>query len=124
MTRITTTLLVMVLLLNGAVGVMEASGLANDLGVEFAPGVSDAVQDIKTDAQAGFSVSGGMGETLFSLFASGLGVFKLAVEVVFALPQLLRNLGIPGYVVTFVMVPVYVISLLEFAYVATGRDLL
>lgn len=123
MTRVTSTILVILILMNGTVTVMEGSGLASDLGVELAPGVSETMNDIVETAKEGFEVGAGLGETLFSLFAAGLGVMRLVFETTFAAPQMFLNLGFPQWFVVPVFAPVYVIGLLELVYAATGRDL-
>lgn len=123
MTRVTSTILVVLILMNSSVTIMEGSGLASDLGVELAPGVKDTMDDIVENAKQGFSVSGGLGETLFSLFAAGLGVMRLVVETTFVAPQMFLNLGFPSWFVVPVFAPAYVIGLLELVYAATGRDL-
>ncbi len=123
MSRITSTLLIFLILTNGAVTVMEGSGLSDDLGVELAPGVDKAVDDVVKNAEDGFTASEGLGDTLFSLFAAAMGTFKILIEGVFSMPQMFLNLGFPGWIVWPLFAPVYVISTLEFIYAATGRVL-
>lgn len=123
MSRVTSTILVILILMNSSVTIMEGSGLADDLGVELAPGVGETMDDIVENAKDGFSVSGGLGNTLFSMFAAGIGVMRLIVETTFAAPQMFLNLGFPSWFIVPIFAPVYVISLLELTYAATGRDL-
>ena len=123
MARVTTSILVVLILMNGSVTVMAGSGLADDLGVELAPGATEAMDDIVENAQQGFSVSGGLGDTLFSLFAAGLGVMRLVFETAFAAPSMFINVGFPSWFVVPIFMPFYIIGLLELVYAATGRDL-
>jgi hypothetical protein len=122
-TRITTAVLVFMLLFNGGVTVMEGSGLSEDLGVTLAPGVDEAMDNVVDNAKDGFSASEGLGNTLFSLFAAAMGTFQLLIQGVFSFPSMLLNLGFPGWFVVPMFAPMYVISTLELIYAATGRGL-
>lgn len=122
MTRITSTILVMLILLNGTVTIMQGSGLSDDIGVNLAPGVDETLQDTIDEARNGFSADGGFGETLFSLFAAGLGVMELIVQTTYAAPSMFMNLGFPVWFVIPVFAPMYVLGLLELTFMATGRD--
>lgn len=121
MTRVTTTILAFMLLMNASVTIMEGSGLTDDLGVTLAPGVDQAMEKVTNNMKDGFSPTGGLGETLFSLFAAGLGVFEVAVNGLYAFPQMFMNLGFPHWFVIPVFAPAYLISTLELVYMATGR---
>jgi hypothetical protein len=123
MTRITTTLLVVLLLMNGSATVMAASGLSEDLGVELAPGISDTMDSTIDQLKAGFSPSAGVGDTLFALFVAGLGIMGIVVDAVTATPTMLLNLGFPAWIVFPLFAPIYAISVFELVYVATGRDM-
>lgn len=123
MTRITTTVLVMLILLNGSVSVFAASGLNEDLRVDLAPGVSEAIDGTVDNLRDGFSPSAGAGETLFTLFIAALGVMNIVLNGITAAPQMFINLGFPSWVVLPLFVPMYAISTLELVYAATGRDL-
>lgn len=124
MTRVTSTVLVFMLLLNGGVTVMEGSGLSEDLGVTLAPGVDKAMDKVVDNAKDGFTASEGLGDTLFSLFAAAMGTFEVLVQGVFSLPSMLLNLGFPEWFVIPVFAPMYIISTLELIYAASGRSLL
>jgi len=123
MTRITTTLLVILLLMNGSASVMAASGMSEDLGVNLAPGISDTMDDTIQQLREGFSPSAGLGDTLFALFIAALGVGGIVVNAITATPTLLLNLGFPAWIVFPLFAPIYAISTFELIYIATGRDL-
>jgi len=123
MTRITTTILVFLVLMNGVTAVMAGSGLSDDLGVTIDPGGDSAVNESVSEAQSGFSPGGGGLSTLFGLFTSAMGFLQSLVTSVFAAPQMFINLGFPSWIVGPVFTPMYVVAALEFVYVATGRDL-
>jgi len=123
MTRVTSTVLVMLLLFNASAVIMEGSGLSDDLGVDLAPGISATLDDTINELRNGFSADAGPGETLFSLFAAGIGVVKILLQGVYAAPTMFLNLGFPTWFVGPVFVPMYLIGTLELVYVATGRDM-
>lgn len=121
MTRITTTLLVFLILSNGAVTVMEGSGLSEDLGVNLAPGISEEVNTLTDKAKDGFQASEGLGDTLFTLFSAGFTLVSIFMQSLWAFPNMLLNLGIPSWFVWPVTTPLYLIATLEVMYAATGR---
>jgi len=122
MTRVTTTILIVLVLMNGTVGIMAGSGLSDDLGVELAPGVSDSMDAAVDNAKAGFSADASVIESTITLILSGVRLFQTLVKGVFAAPQLFINLGFPAYIVLPIAAPLYIIAALEFIYMATGRD--
>lgn len=124
MTRITSTILIFLVLTNGAVTVMTGSGLSDDLGVELAPGVDKAVDEVIENAKEGFAPNNGLGDTLFAMFAAAMGTFKVLIQGVFSMPQMFINLGFPDWIVYPFFAPMYIIATLEMIYAATGRGLL
>jgi hypothetical protein len=123
MTRITTTVFIFLLLMNGSVTVMSASGMNQDLGVELAPGISESMDSAVSQLRGGFQPSAGVGETLFSLFIAGLQIMGIVVDAITATPAMFLNLGFPSWIVFPLFVPMYAVSTFELIYVATGRDL-
>jgi len=123
MTRITTTVFIFLLLMNGTVSVMAASGLQEDLGVDLAPGVSEAMDGAVEQLRDGFSPSSGLGETLFALFLASAQIMNIVINAITATPQMFVNLGFPSWIVFPLFVPMYAISTFEIIYVTTGRDL-
>jgi len=122
MTRITTTVLIMLLLLNGTVTIMAGSGLSEDLGVDLAPGITDSMNNAIESLKNGFSPSAGVGETLFTLFIAGLQIMGIVVDAITAVPTMFLNLGFPSWIVLPLFVPMYAVSTFELVYMATGRD--
>lgn len=123
MTRVTTTIFIVLLLLNGSASVMSASGMSDDLNVELAPGISDSMDKATEELRKGFSPSAGVGETLFAMFIAGLEILRIIISGVGAAPQMFLNLGFPAWIVLPLFAPMYAISALELVYVGTGRDL-
>lgn len=123
MTRITSTVMIFLILLNGGVTVMEASGLSEDIGITLAPGVSDAMNNVVQDMKDGFSPDIGVVESLISMLTAGLNLFRVLVEGTYAAPQMFLNLGFPDWAVSTFFAPLYIISTLELMFIATGRDM-
>lgn len=124
MTRITSTILVFMVLINGGVTIMSSSGLSEDLGIDLAPGVDDAMDKVVSNAKDGFTATEGVGDTLFSLFAAAMGTFELLIKGVFSAPAMFMNLGFPSWFVIPVFAPMYIVSTLELIYAASGRNLI
>jgi len=122
MTRVTSTILIVLVLMNGTAGIMSQSGLSEDLGVTLAPGVSENVDNAVATAQNGLTADAGIIETTISLVLSGVQLFQALITAAFAMPQMLVNLGFPSYIVFPLAAPLYIIAALEFVFIATGRD--
>lgn len=122
MSRISTNVLIFLILMNASVGIMDASGLSEDIGVDMNTGVSDALDKSVGKAQSGFDPGTGIGETLFGLFISAFYFVHAIFNTALAAPTLFINLGFPSWFVVPLFVPLYVIVALEALYVATGRD--
>lgn len=124
MTRITTTVLVMVILMNSGATIMDVSGLNDDLGVEMETGVSDAVDETVEEMKTAFDPNIGSVESLISLSLAAIGVFEIVIEGVFSAPTMMINILGGGEVVETVVLglfaPMYAISTLELISVAVG----
>lgn len=125
MTRITTTVLIMLLLLNGTATIMTASGLSEDLGVTLSTGVDDKMDSVVEELRQGFNPNVNVVESFISLALAAVRVFQVVVEGVFAAPTLIINLLGGGELVTVIvgvfMAPLYVISTLEILSIAIGN---
>lgn len=125
MPRITTTVAVMVLLLNGTAGIMEISGLNDDLGVDQTTGVDHELSKIQEDLDGSFDPDVSVVESFITLAISAGRSFLLAVKSAFLAPQLIINLLGGGAFVTGVVAafatPLYLIATLEIASVVVGN---
>lgn len=120
MTRITTTILIFTLLLNATAGVFAASGLAEDIGVEIAPGIGESMDEAES-ALSDFDPSVSIVESFLSIAIAAGRLFSAVATGAFALPIALENLGFPGWMVTAIATPLYVISTLEIIAIMSGR---
>jgi len=126
MTRITTTVLVMVILMNGAATIMDVSGLSDDLNVEMETGVGDSVEQTIEDLQNAFDPNISSVESLISLSLAAFRTFNIVISGVFAAPTMLINIfggsQLVETVVTVMFAPMYVISTLELIAVTLGNE--
>lgn len=123
MARITTTIVVLLLLANGTVTVMSGSGLNDDLGVELAPGISDSMDDLVDEMKNGFNPEVNVVESFVSLALAATKVFEVVVSSLFAAPTMFLNLGFPDWIVVPLFAPAYLLSTLELVFLATGRSM-
>lgn len=127
MTRITSTVLVVLILMNGTATVMAASGFSADVGVQIAPGVTDTMDKVIDQMRQGFSPNVNVIESFISMAVAAMRLFQVVIEGVYAAPAAMINLLGGGTVVeTTVMAlfaPMYLISTLEIVFIATGRDM-
>lgn len=120
--RMSTAVLIFLLLLNGSATMMTASGLAGDIGVNPNPGLNDEMDSIVTDSKDAFNPNSGVGDTLFAMFGAAFSAFKLLIQGVFSAPTMFVNLGFPSWFVIPVFAPMYFVVTLDLIYVATGRS--
>lgn len=113
---------VFLMFINGAAGVLTASGTAADLGVTPAVGGDTEVQQAN-DAMSSIEAGGGFGQTLYGLYNSVTGPTKAAVGLVFGGPIILASIGIPSWLLNFVFLPQYFVVGGTIIYVLTQRAL-
>lgn len=111
---------VLMIFLNAGPGVLMASGVAADWGI--VPSVSGGQSiDSGNQAMQNIEASGGFGQTLFGLYTTVTGPFKTLLGVVTAGPIMLASIGLPGWLVTFIFAPQYLIVGGAVIYVLAGR---
>lgn len=120
MARATTTILVIVVLMNGAAGIMVESGVSGDLGVQMNPGGQDEVDNANETAQENFEPGGGL-STLINLFVSVGQTFATIISSIFVAPLMFMNLGFPSWIVVPIFAPMYIIATLEIVSIVSGR---
>lgn len=119
--RYSTRVLIFLVFLNAGATAFSASGVAADWGIEPDPG-GDASIESANQTASGFEPSGGFGETLFGLYASITGTFQDVIGVATAGPSMIGNLGVPGWVTTFVFAPLYLLVAFDLVYLLTIRE--
>jgi len=117
---INTTILLM--FLNAGPGLLIASGVAEDMGIDPAVSGSDSIDAANQDVRD-IQASGGFGDTLFSLYTTVTGPLRAVMGIVLAGPLMLISAGVPGWLVDFIFVPQYLIVGGTIIYVLAGRRL-
>lgn len=113
---------VFLLFVNGAAGLMVASGTANDLGVNPSVSGDQAINDANSELK-NVKVSGGLASTLYALYTSVTGPVKAFVGLIFGGPIILASIGVPGWILDFVFLPQYVVVGGTVIYALTQRAL-
>jgi len=89
-------------------------------GLSIAHGTGTAQRELDT-AIGSFKPGGGLGETLFGALQAGLQTFGAITDVVFALPILMGNLGVPSAIIVFLMSPAAFVIVYDGIHLMTGR---
>lgn len=121
MARIMTAVLATLVIMNGSITVMEGSGLAEDTGIELAPGISERANSIVETMKGGFQPGTGIVQSLLALIVSVGSLFLLVLEGAFAFPTAMLNLGFPNWIVVPFFSLFYVVGTLELALLMLGR---
>lgn len=120
---ISTAFLVGLILLNGAAGIMEASGLNDALNMSLDPGGDQQIDEKIDDSKGDINATGGFGDTLFSVFGAVGSAFSGFLELVTIGPRMLINVGIPSFFVTALLAPLFMIAALDIYFALSGRKL-
>jgi len=127
MTRITSTVLVVLILMNGTATIMSASGLSQDTGVQIAPGVTDTMDKVIVKMKEGFNPNVNVIQSFISMAVAGMRLFQVVITGVYAAPTAMANLlgggELVNTIVTVLFAPMYLIATLELVFMATGRDM-
>ena len=113
---------VFLMFVNGAAGLMVASGTAEDLAVNPSVSGSEDIQDAN-NAMSDIEVSGGFASTLYALYTSVTGHVKAVVGLLFGGPIILASVGVPGWLLDFTFIPQYLVVGGTVIYALTQRAL-
>jgi len=113
---------VFLMFLQAVPGLMVASGIAADMGVDPSISGGENINDANQQL-SDIKPEGGFGSTLFSLYTSLSGPFKTLMEVAFGAELMFISLGMPGWLVNFMMVPKAVVVGGGMIYMLAGRRL-
>lgn len=122
-------IVIFMIFLNAVPGVMVASGLAADMGINPSVSGGDSIGETNDEFQKeyedddAFGVSGGFGQTLFALYTSVTGPVQTALGLLIGGELMFLSLGVPGWLVTFMFAPKYFIFGGTVIYVLAGRVL-
>lgn len=114
-------LMIFMVCLAAAASVMVASGLAAEIGQQPQTGIQEDV-DSSNESFKEYSASRSEGATSFiGAVISGVDKTISAFKLIFALPSLLVNLGLPTWLATFISAPIYFSFGMFILYLITGR---
>ncbi|GAA0305483.1 hypothetical protein [Halarchaeum salinum] len=85
---------------NAGAGLLGASGAAAYLGVQPSPGGGEELASATSSTQD-FRTGSGGGETLFALYSTLSGTLESIFNAIFPGAAMLKNAGVPDYLVTF-----------------------
>lgn len=116
------TIVVFMIFLNAAPGVMMASGVAEDMGIDPSVSGGDNINAANDDMED-VRVSGGLAQTLFTLYTSVTGPVGTLLGVLIGAELMFMSLGVPEWLVTFLFAPKWIIFGGTLIYVLAGRRL-
>lgn len=119
--RISIKLVIILMLMNGFAGALVDSGVAEDWGVEPQPGGASEI-DNTVDNASELQTGGGLGSTLFGMFATIGKTFSTIFNLVFYGPEMLVNLGVPSWMAGMFEGVIAVVVAGDVAYYFTGRQ--
>lgn len=118
--HISTRVVIFLVVLNSAAGAFDASGVANDWGVQPNPGMNEEIEELN-NAMSNINPSSGIGGTLFALYTSVTSTFEIVLNFIFYGPIMFQNLGVPGWLTGLVFAPQYILAGTGIVYALTGR---
>lgn len=120
MTRPTIQIVMFLMLLNAAAAAITASGVGAALDMNPDVAHDQAVDDVQDESES-VNPSQGRTDTLFSMFTSTASTIASIGSIVFYGPLMLRNLGIPQFITTFLFVGSSVIVAVDVIHALSGR---
>lgn len=119
--RLSTNIMLFVIILNLVPGAMGAAGVWDDWGVQVNTGVGEDVNEVQSTFQE--TAEGGAfgGETLIGAILLVIDVLEVGYSLLFALPTMMSNLGVP-FLGLFINALVPVIIGIDLLGIIGGRD--
>lgn len=118
--HIATRIVVFLVIVNSSAAAIDASGVAEDWGVNPNPGMDNAVSDLNQEL-GNIDPSSGLGDTLFAMYTSVTKTFQILFNFIFYGPIMFQNLGVPSWLTGLVFAPQYIISGTAIGYSLFGR---
>lgn len=118
-------IVVFLIFLNAAAALFMACDpgpcIAQDTGVEPDVGGGEEIGQVTNESQNVESDVGGVSGTWIGNVVAGARRVASMFSVVYAGPTMLNNLGVPGWLVTFVFAPMYIVVALDVLSVFTQQ---
>lgn len=121
--RISTHIVLFMIIMTASANMMVASGTAEDIGIAPQPGQDDLIKTVENDPSIDNpNPGGGGGDTLFGLFTSTANIVNKLYRIAFAADIMFQNIGVPGFVTAFLFKLIPFLAAIDLLYVFTGRD--
>lgn len=111
---------IMMFVLNASVNFLAAAGSGEVWGVEMQTGVGETAQAVDQAARDIGSGPLGVVDAVAGLTIAAVNIAVSLLEMVFAAPTMFLNLGVPGYIVTFLFAPLYVVVAIDLLAIFRG----
>jgi len=106
--------------LNAAIAFLAAAGAASAWGVQMQTGIGDTVEQVNDAAEEIGSGPVGLIEAVSGLGIAAITLIVDLVEIAFAGPRLLENMGTPSFITGFVFAPLYVVVAIDIVAILRG----
>lgn len=106
--------------LNAAIAFLAAAGAASAWGVQMQTGIGDTVEQVNDAAEEIGSGPVGLIEAVSGMGIAAITLIVDLVEIAFAGPRLLQNMGVPSFITTFIFAPLYVVVAIDIVAILRG----
>jgi hypothetical protein len=111
---------IMTLALNAAVAFLASAGAADAWGVNMNTGLSDTVSQVQNSAQSISSGPVGLIEAATGMAVAAISLITDLLEIAFAAPTLLNNIGAPPFITAFFFAPLYIVVAIDMVAILRG----
>jgi hypothetical protein len=111
---------IMMLALNASIAFLGAAGAGTVWGIDMETGISDTVEQVQESAEEIGSGPVGLIEAVTGMGIAAISLVVNLVEIAFAGPRLFNNLGVPGFITTFVWSPLYLVVAIDIVAIFRG----
>lgn len=122
MSRLSTTLVIMLIMLNAAAGFVTVTGIADDFGIQPNVGGDDRINQVN-DQSKQVTANQGAVDTLIGVFDTAASYGSNVFTILFYGPTMLKNAGVPDSWMDFLSAAIAVIVAKDVLYALSGRDL-
>lgn len=111
---------IMTMALNAAVTFLAAAGSEAVWGIEYETGIGDTVTSVTESAKTITSGPSGFFDAVTGMTLAALNLLVDLLQLPFAAPTMLLNMGVPQFIVVFVFAPLYVVVAIDIIAILRG----
>lgn len=111
---------VMMLVANAAAAFLRNAGSGEVWGIEQETAIGGIVSDVNSAAESLGSGPVGLVDAIGGATVAAVSAVADILDVIFAFPLLAHSLGVPGFIVTFVAAPLYVVVAIDVIAILRG----